>query len=213
MDCVLPFVGSIWAILKRSRKLIADILNSFPRIQIMCLPSFSSIFFPCSWPRFLYVIQWVSVTLCLPLVPSSAPPLPCSGLTACHQDTSTASRIFFPNPNSTPILRGPASNLNFLKQSLRSWHSLLWDVSLLFQPGFPLQRQYSGETALCFSLYPQGHFLPLCFCTCHAPSHVYILWWTSPHRPSQPDGLFFSEIPTFLSLSLKSINEKNEGTK
>lgn len=155
--------------------------------------------FPSSWPRFLHLVQLsLCLSLCLSLYLSHrgsllSPPLLHSDLTTCHlgyfhrlQDHPSKSKPLSHLLPPTPIYPGHASSLNFLKESLRLWQSLLWDATcssvVLLQPHFSLHSHIPVRVA-CFSPYLHGHFLPLCFCTCCAPSHVSILQHAAPLRP------------------------------
>lgn len=111
-------------------------------------------------------------------------------LSYCHslQDHLPKSKPLSSRLPRTPIHPGHASSLNFLKESLWLWESLLWDAPCSFvvqlQPPFSPSQTHSGnKRVMCLSPYLHGHFLPLCFCTCSAPSQVSIPQHSSSLRP------------------------------
>lgn len=126
----------------------------------MCLPGFSSIFPPALDLDFFIWFSWVSLALLL------YPLLPHSGHTTYRLDYfhRLQDHFFKSTPLShllppTSIHPGYASSLNFLKQSLWSWYSLLWDCnSHLLLCGLPLTSfssslTHSSERKLCAFLH------------------------------------------------------------
>lgn len=138
----------------------------------MCLPSFSSVSSPSSWPRFLYLVRLSPSPSLSPSGSLLSTPLPHSGrVQPITWSPGSSFQIQTPLPllPPTPFHPGHASSLNFLKQSLGSRYSPLWDFDsslLLRGPAptpFSLSQIHSSERELCAFLHTC--MVTSCLCT------------------------------------------------